>query len=171
MQEAVTQQNSIEITKSFHQQDVSLVREILRKKSQSSLSPLIDDALRRLYVAPMFARTKQESVQKCIDSQRELYQFVWKSKSPLMLLLGRAGAGKTLYGHWCQKELLDSQDSRLPLFLHLPLYVKKRPDDSYNFFEYYLRNECGLTESQISMLKQSKVPLCLILDAYDERGA
>ena len=133
-----------------------LLPRLLRLRSELEQGDTARAALADLYLSPRTADGE--------DLHEHMTRLVKKS-TPLLLLRGDAGAGKTIYGRFLEQALWQKRpDNRLPLFISLPrLYGRGAPRDLVRA----ALTRAGLTPTTIQSLKQQaqsgKQPLVLIL--------
>jgi WD40 repeat protein len=151
-------------TVTIQDEQLSLIRSTMRAAWQKKF---FDEALSeqfQLYIPATVGVAESVEGEDRRDADSEVKSFLDGNKR-LMLLLGDSGAGKSLFAQRFVTQAFDELTS-LPVFIHLPLQKIKS-----GFFERYLRKQLDLLPEQISYLKNNKIKLCLILDAYDELSA
>ena len=117
-----------------------------------------------LYVPPQ-ARPP-ESQQPGHDLYGYAQQFLANPNADILLITGASGAGKTLFGQYLVKRLVENYQPPQPLPLWIPLLSIDAPDK--HLLHKHLQYNLGLEASEITAVLTSNTPLFLILDGYDE---
>ncbi len=135
------------------------------------------DILVKKYIEPKFTRIDDVSARSPLAFSDTVTEFLGHSKQKFLLLLGDAGAGKTIFNHYLTRDLwekynesiqLDDDSSFIPLFIHLPDLGPTFGSQPNNFIVEYFENQ-GLKASQIQFLQKTR-NFIFILDGYDELG-
>ncbi len=117
----------------------------------------------KYYIPAKLAYTEHDDIKNKLQGLAEIRAFL-DSDIPALLLLGDSGVGKSLFCQSVVHNMWPTPGEWLPLFIHLPL-LNIHPGF---VFETYLREQCRLSFEQIDLLKERKIKLLVIFDAYDE---
>ncbi|KAG0023102.1 hypothetical protein BGZ80_010404 [Entomortierella chlamydospora] len=115
-----------------------------------------------MYISPKAKSSPRAT--KTFDLMSKVQEFL-QSKKKVFLLLGESGAGKSTFNRALEInmwEKYDKEETRIPLFIHLPLI--ENPER--NLIDKQLQR-LDFTEIQIKELKEHH-KFILICDGYDE---
>ncbi len=140
------------------------ISNLLRENWQSQLA---DDEKKlyfqlRHYIPAKVAKIENADSNKRFDGMSSIQDFL-KGDEISLVLLGDSGAGKSLFCQFLVDYLWSRQDTCIPIYISLPIYM--RPNIN---FALYLKEVCGLTADQIKLLKDKRALIFLVLDGYDE---
>lgn len=100
-----------------------------------------------------------------LDVENQLKQFVSKKNKKIMLLLGQAGAGKSLFCQSMARKFLKDKAFDQNLVLYVSLTTLATP---YQGLIKSALKPFNITDIEVEALKRAKVPMLLFLDGYDE---
>ena len=139
----------------------------LRSRSQADkdADPTVVQGL-SLYVPAQGADQLKSSYQpeEMYPLKEKVDAFLQDARLQTLLLQGDSGAGKSLFGHYLERELWNhySDGDPIPLFISLPRIQKPNKDVVQQFLQMR-----GFNAEQINAFKQDK-RFVFILDGYDE---
>lgn len=102
---------------------------------------------------------------KTFDLHTDLKQFLTRSVSPVFLLSGDSGSGKSTACQFLERDLWLNRelDGKIPLFIRLPAQT----DPIHCAIEGFLKNQ-GFTDEEIEALQREKQEFVIFLDGWDE---
>ena len=113
-----------------------------------------------------------------VDLENQVTKDFLSASNPakVFLLQGNSGAGKTLFGRYVEKKLWESYQpgQYIPIFVSLPSLQTKSThalnrDLLKTIFDQKFLDE-ELSKQLVRYCKEKRLPIFLILDAYDETG-
>lgn len=107
-------------------------------------------------------------VTNTFDLAKKMQELIQESDKKVFLILGSAGAGKSTFNRYLEKNLWEQykEGYYIPIFISLPSLMNPETQ----LIQEYLQNlppNCSFNEQEINIL-QSKYKFIFILDGYDE---
>lgn len=113
---------------------------------------------------PLLAMPEFHARQSLEDLSTVVDKFL-QSDRKVLLLLGDSGSGKTMFTEWLEKQKWEHRKKDDPIVIRIELTSVRDPVK--NALEEGLAKR-GFTPEEIQQIKIEKIPVIVILEAYDE---